>query len=222
MTWPRRLLNVVRARRRAEDFEHERAFHLAERADELRAQGLTERAAAAEARRRFGNPMPPTSLATWLASAAGDVRYALRALRRSPLFACVAVASIALGVGATTAIYTLIDAVSLRALPVPHPEELLQVGVAHEGEGGFVGVRAEDERFSNPLWEALRDRPNGFAAVAAYNGNLRVNLAAAGEARWAIGALVSGDYFRLFGVTPAAGRLFSAREDVRGCPPVVM
>jgi predicted permease len=214
MAWYRRLF-------RADDFERERAFHLAERADDLRAAGLTAREADAEARRRFGNPRPPRDLATWLDSATADLRTALRALRRSPVFTLVAVGSLALGVGANVAIFSLVDAVSLRALPVPHPEQLLQVGVAHAGEGGFVGVEPDDQRFSNPLWEQLRDRPNGFAAVAAY-GNLRANLADAGEARYAVGAFVSGGYFRLFDVAPAVGRLLTARDDVRGCPPVVV
>src|SRR5438067_644148 len=183
MAWYRRLLTIVREGRRADVFERERAFHLAERADELRAAGLTERAAAAEARRRFGNPTPPSDLATALDSISGDLRYTLRALRRAPLFACVAVASIALGVGATTAIYSLIDAVSLRALPVPHPEELLQVGTADSAAGGFRDVLGSGRYLTNPLWEAIRDRPNGFAVVAAYSAG-RVNLVDARSNWW--------------------------------------
>ncbi|AHG92433.1 permease (plasmid) [Gemmatirosa kalamazoonensis] len=223
MAWYRRLFTVARAGRRAREFERERAFHLAERADELRAAGLAPHAAAAEARRRFGNPAVPRgpSVATWLESAAGDARRAARSLRRSPLFALVAVGSIALGMGATTAIYSLLDAVSLRALPVPHPDELLQVGTADRSRGGVREVPFGNQFFTNPLWEALRDRPNGFASVAAY-GTGRVNLAPAGEARWATLAFVSGDYFRLFGVAPEVGRLFSKRDDVRGCPAVAV
>jgi predicted permease len=227
MAWYHRLLNVVRASRVDRDIQRELDFHLAERADDLRADGFSATEASYEARRRFGNRtvhgerVRDVDLAAWLDSAIHDGRYALRGLRRSPIFAVVAVGSIALGIGATVAIFTLVNAVSLRPLPVPHAEQLLQVGVGHEGEGGFVGVQPDDQRFSNPLWEALRDRPHGLTSVAAY-GNLRANLAEEGEARYVVGAFVSGDYFRLFGVTPATGRLFSARDDVRGCAPVAV
>jgi len=227
VAWYHRLLNIVLSNRLSTDIEREVNFHIAERADDLRAAGLSDHEAADQARRRFGNAglyreqIRDADLFGWLDTTVGDFRYAWRALRRSPAFAIAAVGSIALGIGANVAIYALIDAVSLRALPVPHPEELLQVGVAQKGEGGFVGVQPNDERFSNPLWEALRDGPNGFANVAAF-GNLRVNLADEGEARFLTGAFVSGNYFRLFGVKPAAGRLFAQQEDVRGCAPVVV
>jgi predicted permease len=227
MAWYHRLINLLQPRRLSTDIEREVEFHLAERADDLQRGGLARDEAVYAARRRFGNQtlqrerMRDADITTWLDSAAGDVRYALRALRRSPVFTVVAVGSIALGIGATVAIYTLIDAVSLRSLPVPRPEQLLQVGAAHRGEGGFVGIEGNDQLFSNPLWEALRDRPNGFASLTAY-ANMRVNLADEGEARYALGAFVSGDYFRLFGVAPAAGRLFTARDDVRGCALVVV
>jgi predicted permease len=227
VAWYHRLLNVFRPTQVSEDIKREVEFHIAERADDLRVYGFSEREAAYEARRRFGNRAMQrertrdADLLTWLDSAMNDIRYALRGLKRSPVFALVAIGSIALGIGANVAIFSLLDAVSLRTLPVPHPEELLQVGVAHEGEGGFAGVKPEDQRFSNPLWEALRSSPHGFTSLAAF-ANLRVNLADQGESRFIIGAFASGDYFRLFGVTPALGRLFTARDDVRGCPPTVV
>src|SRR6185436_19200803 len=174
VAWYHRLLNIVLSNRLSKDIEREVNFHIAERADDLRAAGLSDHEAADQARRRFGNAglyreqIRDADLFGWLDTPVGDFRYAWRALRRSPAFAIAAVGSIALGIGANVAIYALIDGVSLRALPVPHPEELLQVGVAQKGEGGFVGVQPNDERFSNPLWEALRDGPNGFANVAAF------------------------------------------------------
>ncbi len=223
MSWYHRLFNVARSNRLSSDIQREVDFHLAERADALRAYGFTEREAAYEARRRFGNRglmrerTREADLASSVYATIGDLRYALRALRRSPVFAVVAVGSIALGIGATTAIYTLIDAVSLRTLPVPHPEELLQVGGADAGKGGFLGSPTNNVYFTNPLWEQIRDRDNGFTAIMAY-GDTRFNLAGGGEARYANGIKASGDYFRVFGVTPAVGRLFTPRDDVRGCP----
>jgi hypothetical protein len=93
-----------------------------------------------------------------------DLRYALRALRSSPAFAAVAILSLALGIGANTAIFSLIDSVMLKALPVQHPEELLQV----------TTVLYRDA-FSNPLWEQVRDRQDVFSGVFAFSLN-RYNL----------------------------------------------
>jgi predicted permease len=134
-----------------------------------------------------------------------DVRYALRNLRSSPGFATVAVLSLALGIGANTAIFSLIDAVMLKFLPVSHPEELLQVT--------FGGTASN---FTNPLWEALRDRQQAFSGAFAW-GLARFNLNRRGEARYAPGVWASGEYFTALGVVPALGRTFTAAEDNRGC-----
>src|SRR5580692_8438845 len=94
-----------------------------------------------------------------------DLRYALRGLRRSPGFAAAAILSLALGIGANTAIFSLIDAVILKSLPVRHPEELLQVMM---GKQSYVG-------FTNPTWEHLRDRQDVFSGIFAY-GRWSFNL----------------------------------------------
>jgi putative ABC transport system permease protein len=212
MSWYRRLRNLVRSERLARDIDREMAFHIDERAEALRALGMSDAEALREARRRFGNRTyqgertRDADVIAWMDSLAGDVRYALRALRRAPAFTIVAVASLALGVGANTAIYTLIDAVVLRPLPVPHPEQLVQVTMAGGGE-----------YFSNPIWERVRDRRSGFASLAAF-GESGFNVAEGGEARRISGSLVSGEYFTVFGVRPALGRLLSRTDDVRGCP----
>jgi predicted permease len=227
MAWYHRLLNVIRSDRLSSEIQREMEFHLAERADALRATGLSERDSANEARRRFGNrsilseQTREADLVTWIDSAIGDLRYAARTLRRSPVFAIVAVGSIALGIGATTAVYTLIDAVALRPLPVPHPEELLQLVIADAGKGGLVRHATNNQYFTNPLWEQIRDRPNGFASVAAFT-DTRFNLSKGGEAKYATGILASGDYFKVFAVAPAIGRLFTPADDRRGCPGVAV
>src|ERR1700726_3141420 len=112
-----------------------------------------------------------------------DLRYALRTLRSSPGFAAVAILSLALGIGANTAIFSLIDVVMLKYLPVSHPEELLQV----TGDN-------RNSSFTNPLWEQIRDRQDVFSGIFAY-GTMRFNLANGGEARYASGILASGNYF---------------------------
>jgi putative ABC transport system permease protein len=108
-----------------------------------------------------------------------DLRYAIRALRRSPGFASIAVLSLALGIGANTAIFSLIDTVILESLPVPNPAELFQVTMG----AGWA--------FNNPTWEHLRDRQDVFSGIFAY-GRWGFNLAAGGEAHSVHGAYVSG------------------------------
>src|SRR5215208_3220548 len=136
MAWYRRLLNLARPERLSRDLDREMDFHIAERADELAAGGMSEAAAAREARRRFGNRTYQKERARdadvlgWLESLGADLRYAVRALRASPAFTLVAVLSLGLGIGANTAIYSLIDAVILRPLPVSRPEELVEVTMA--------------------------------------------------------------------------------------------
>ncbi|HEX6059601.1 MAG TPA: ABC transporter permease [Gemmatimonadaceae bacterium] len=218
MSWFRRLVNSGRSARISRDIDREMEFHIAERADELRAAGLSEPQAMLEARRRFGNRgiqkerTRDADIVVWLDSLAADVRYALRALRRSPAFAAVAVASLALGIGANTAIFTLIDALVLRTLPVPHPDELVQVTLGGTDGSGY---------FTNPLWEQLRDRQTGLAPVAAF-GETDFDISEGGAARRVRGAWVSGEYFALFGVQPALGRVLAPADDVRGCPPVAV
>jgi putative ABC transport system permease protein len=217
MSWSRRILNLFRSNRHSHDLDRELAFHLAERIDDLEAAGMSHDAAVAEARRRFGNyggtkeRTRDADVVAWLDAFADDLRYALRALRHSPGFALVAILSLALGIGANTAIFTLINAVMLRSLPVSHPEELVQVTMADRGPV-----------FTNPIWEQLRDHQAVFAGVFAYSAFNRFNLAPTGEARPVAGSLVSGDYFHVLGVQPALGRLLSRNDDVRGCPPLAV
>jgi putative ABC transport system permease protein len=135
-----------------------------------------------------------------------DLRYALRGLRRSPGFACTAILSLALGVGANTAIFSLIDALILKSLPVRHPEELLQV---------MMGKQTYT-RYSNPTWEHLRDRQDVLSGIFAY-GRWGFNLASGGEARSVNGAYVSGQYFNTLGVRTVLGRTLAPADDTRDC-----
>ena len=218
MGWYRQFINMLRPDRLSSDIRREMEFHMAERADDLVAGGMTEADARREARRRFGNPTVQrertrdTDILTWFESLGADVRYALRALRASPGFALVAILSLGLGIGANTAIFSLINAVILRTLPVEHPEELMQV---------TMGGKERETVFTNPLWEAIRDRQDVFSSAFGYSGT-EFNLTAGGEIRRANGSWVSGDYFSTLGVRPALGRLLVRADDVRGCPPVAV
>ncbi len=134
-----------------------------------------------------------------------DLRYALRALRSSPGFTVVAILSLALGIGANTAIFSLIDSLMLRFLPVSHPEQLRQVVIRDNGSN-----------VTNPIWEQIRNRQDVFSSVLGYS-TTRFNLAVGGEARNADGSLVSGQYFETLGVVPLLGRTITAADDKRGC-----
>ena len=138
-----------------------------------------------------------------------DVRYALRALRSSPGFAAIAILSLALGIGANTAIFSLIDAVILKTLPVSHPEQLVQLVMKTEGGASFT----------NPIWEQVRDHQDVFSGAFAYSP-IRLNLAKGGEVRNASTSWVSGDFFRTLGVHPLLGRTFTEADDKRGCPAI--
>ena len=138
-----------------------------------------------------------------------DGRYALRALRSSPGFSAIAILSLALGIGANTAIFSLINAVILKTLPVSHPEQLVQLVMKTEGGTSFT----------NPIWEQVRDRQDVFSGAFAYSP-IRLNLAGGGEVRNANTSWVSGDFFRTLGVNPILGRTFTAADDKRGCPVV--
>jgi predicted permease len=145
----------------------------------------------------------------WLDELLGDLRYAARSLRAAPGFTLVAILSLALGIGANTAIFSIIDAVMLKSLPVNHPEQL----VALERDGSST--------FTNPLWEAVRDRQDVFSHVFAF-GTTNFNLTAGGGARRIDASWVSGDYFATLGVRMIAGRPIAPADDRRGCAPVAV
>jgi putative ABC transport system permease protein len=139
-----------------------------------------------------------------------DLRYAVRALRSTPAFALVAILSLALGIGANTAIFSLINSLMLKTLPVRHPEQLLQVTRGQM-------TRGNDDYYTNPLWEHLRDRQDIFSSLFAYGG-ARFNLATGGEARYVEGDYVSGQFFETLGLKAILGRTIATADDKRGCP----
>ena len=139
-------------------------------------------------------------------------------LLKNPAFTAVAVLSLALGIGANTAIFQLLNAVRLKTLPVRNAQELAQVGLRASdlqltrGSKGLLRYAP----MTNPLWEQIRDRQLGFAGMAAW-GMAGFNLAQGGEVRPARGLWVSGDFFNVLGVQPELGRVFNQSDDQRGC-----
>ena len=220
----RRFLNLFRDERLSADAEREMSFHLEERVDELMRSGLSREAAESQARRQFGNRTVikertrDADLLGWLASIADDVRYALRGMRSSPGFAAIAVLSLALGIGANTAIFSLMNAVVLRTLPVRDPASLISVSDERPSQPHYSGQAAT---LTNPIWEAIRDRGAGVGSFFAY-GSTSFDLSSGGVVHRIPGYWVSGGIFEVLGVGASAGRVFTHLDDVRGCSPVAV
>src|SRR5215208_3293487 len=217
------------------DIDEELGFHLDMRTAEIVAvRGLDPAAARAEALRQFGDlddarqyiraMDSQTETATRRRQLMDDLRqdltHALRTLRRSPAFATVAVLALALGIGATTAIFTLINAALLRRLPVPHPEQLVGIGDPTRVNSASMGTPRTD-LISYPLYLDLRDGNKLVTGLLASGRGGRLDVVigdsarprARGEAEHPRGRLVSGNYFAVLGVPAFAGRTLAVEDD---------
>jgi predicted permease len=144
-----------------------------------------------------------------------DLRYAARQLRANPGFTAVAVLSLALGVGANSAIFQLVDAVRLRSLPVSNPQELVTIDFAkNSSRSGSWSTRSA--RLTSVLWDQVHGLKEPFSDTIAWSAT-RFNLAQGGEARYAEGQYVSGNFFTVLGVQPWIGRTFTTEDDRAGC-----
>ena len=150
----------------------------------------------------------------FLAGLSRDVRLGARLLRKNPVFALVAILSLTLGIGANTAIFELLDAVLLRTLPVAAPEQLAEVRVNHAGRIGSTVARQQD--FSSAQWKEVETQQQGFSEIAAWSTQ-GFNLGRGGEARYAKGLWVSGDFFQVLQLQPELGRLLTKSDDYKGC-----
>jgi predicted permease len=156
-----------------------------------------------------------------------DTRYALRRLRTAPAFTMATILTLALGIGATTSIFTLVHAVLLKSLPVANPGDLYRVG--RESRCCYMGGYSQDKEFvlfSYDLYKYLRDNTTGFSELAAFpvNGPLfGVRRSGSSEAAESHpGEFVSGNYFTMFGIRAYAGRMLTAKDDEPGAPPVAV
>jgi putative ABC transport system permease protein len=143
-----------------------------------------------------------------------DLRFGVRMLLKHKGFTAVAILSLALGIGANTAIFQLLDAVRLRTLPVKAPQELVEVRIA-DMKGARGGIWREPS-VTFPIWEQIRDRQQAFSGIFAW-GTDTANLAPGGEVRPARMLYVSGDFFNALGVNATHGRVFNSADDQRGC-----
>jgi predicted permease len=203
----KRLLAFFRGARLDRDLDEEIAAHLAMQEEEFRQRGMSAAQARAAARREFGGVARTAEVyrenrgLPWLDSAAKDLRYALRGLGRNPGFTAAAVLSLALGIGANTAIFSMYHALLLRMLPVSHPEQLVTLyrtggwGRGYCSYPLYLEVRKHTDLFSGVIGRTL-DK----ATFRAGNGDRPETVQVEG---------VTGNYFAVLGVSPAIGRVFT-------------
>jgi putative ABC transport system permease protein len=211
--WWNRLLTLWRRGRRARDIDDEIAFHLAMRQVEHERDGLAPELARLTAARQFGNvtALKEQTRDMWtfpsFESLVQDLRYALRTLRRAPGFALVAVLVLAIGIGATTAMFSLVDAMLVRGLPYAQADRLVLLIGNVQRAGGVE--RRGNSYLDHVDWRA---RATSFEDMAAYT-TLVATLQGAEEPERIVGEAVSAPYFTLLGVSPAYGRGFTPEED---------
>jgi macrolide transport system ATP-binding/permease protein len=236
----RKLKWLTQRRSKEAELRDELQFHLDEEAEERLAEGLAAEQAKRAARRNLGNvaSIQEDTRAMWgwttLEQIAQDVRYAVRTMANAKVFSALAVLSLALGIGANTAIYSFMDSILLRSLPVSDPESLAVLNWQAKGAGRVFVMHSMDGHtyrdksgvtsgiFPYPAFELVRKSGEDFACVFAYHPAEALNLTARGQAEVASGEYVSGDYFRGLAVRPAAGRLITPDDDQPAAPPAAV
>jgi putative ABC transport system permease protein len=208
--------------------------HLRDRYDEMLAGGTDPKVAEESLRKELNDGTlvsglkaslqtthPPVPLgkdekAGILAGIWNDLRFGARLLQKNPGFAIVAILSLALGIGANTTIFQLLDAVRMRTLPVKDPQRLARVKIVDSSHCCHGDFYSPDSDLTGALWKSLREQQQGFSRIAAW-APARRNLGQGGEARYANTLMVSGEFFDVLGVQPLLGRLISPADDYRGC-----
>ena len=233
----KRALAWLRRSKLDDDLREEIEAHIALRRQSLIDEGMDPRDAAFEARRMFGNVTAIREetrdmwSAHWIESVAQDVRYGLRVLRRSPVFALAAIGSLALGIGAAAAVFSLVDGLLMRRLPVRAPHELVlfrwtsgpqMVFESLNGSGSQSGEGMSSTSFSRLAYDTLRKQLARDVDLYAFADLYRANLAVDGRPESAAAQIVSGNYFDVLGVRPAAGRLLGAADDRADAPPAAV
>jgi len=222
--------------------EVELRFHVEARAEDLMRGGLPRTEAMRRARIEFGGMDQAKEECReargigFAESVMQDLRFGLRMLRKSPGFTAIAVLTLALGIGANTAIFSIVDAVMLSSLPIRDPRGLMVLQwTSNKEHDGATSSYGDCQRFSAngiegkqgcsfsyPMFQEIRRQTEVFASAAALAGPTRVVVGGAGQASVAEAELVSGDYFQVLGVNPARGRVMDAADEKRGAEPVAV
>jgi putative ABC transport system permease protein len=213
---------IFRRRSIYRDLSEELRQHLDEKTEQLmRDDGLSRKDAEQAARRAFGNAtlVEERSRSVWqwptLESIWADLKYALRQLHKSPGFTCTVIVTLALGIGANTAVFSVMNAVLLRPLSFPQPDRIFQIEKIAAANSSYTA--------SIPLFLEWRNHNRVFDHIAAYSVlPVGFNLAERERPERVPGLRVSADFFRVLGVAPAVGRNFAGDEDRTGSPHVVI
>jgi predicted permease len=216
-----RVLGLFRGARAARELKAELEAHFDLLVSENIARGLSPADARMAARRTLGAVEPmreayrDQAAFAWANSFQQDVRYAFRRLRRAPVFAAVGILSLAIGIGANSAVFSLLDAAVLRPLPVPHPDHLVTIATTYKAGDQSASL-------SYPEFELIRSRCPAFSDVAVF-WSASVLYGRGVHSRRVLDYEVSGNYFDVVGVHPFLGRGFSGSEGwVAGSAPVVV
>ncbi|MGO9337729.1 MAG: ADOP family duplicated permease [Terracidiphilus sp.] len=219
---------MFRRKRSAEDFAEEIKAHLELEADELCGEGLSADEARWKARREFGNVRAAKERfylkGRWVAldKLVRDLRFGLRSLRQSPGFAATAILTLALGIGANTAVFSVMNAVLLKSLPVSDADRLVYLRTSNPPRG--TGTIDSNETFSYPVYDALRKESRGLSPVMAYvplSGS-KVAVRYGAQPEEAEGDMVSGTFFSGLGVNLPLGRGFSDDDETNHAPLAVL
>jgi predicted permease len=224
-----------------EELDEELGFHLEQQTAKYVQAGLTPEEARRRARLEFGGfeqvrgDCREARGVTFAETIAQDVRFGLRVLRKSPGFSAVVVLTLALGIGANTAIFSLLNAVLLRSLPVRNPDELVvlhweahtwpnYVGTSSYGDCGREETEGKygDCSLSYPMFKEIAGRRELFSSAMAFAGPSPMDLSGNGPASIAQGELVSGSYFETLGVRAALGRTLEPEDEKPGAAPVAV
>jgi putative ABC transport system permease protein len=218
----REAIRFFERRRREKDFAVEVHAYLEEETERNLALGMDPREASDAAHRKFGNITAirekdrEMNTIGFFETLWQDLSYGARQLRSNPGFLFVAVMSLALGIGANTAIFHLLDAVRLRSLPVPSPQQLVKVHIArndHCCNGNFSDRHPE---LTYPQWDQINQHQQAFSGFFAF-GDQRFNIGMNGEVRYAEGLWASSQFFPTLRVSPLLGRFFNSDDDRVGC-----
>ncbi|HXN64017.1 MAG TPA: ABC transporter permease [Candidatus Acidoferrales bacterium] len=219
--WLRRVKRFLKREKWDEERTREIEAYLEIESDENVARGMDPDEAHYAALRKLGNAtlireeIYHMNSLGFLQTLWQDLRFGARLLRLNAGFAIAAILSLALGIGANTAIFQLLDAVTLRTLPVTHAEQLAEVYIdqPHGRTGNFSSRYSE---LTNPMWEQIRDHQEGFSTIAAWSPT-RFNISPKGQVRPVAGIFASGAFFQVAEVEPLLGRFFSPADDQPGC-----
>ena len=228
----RRVTNLWRRERLDAEIDEELRSHLEMAAEDAERVGMSPDDARRATRLRFGNPLvirertAEADVAVALDGVWRDLRHAVRQLRRSPVFTATAVATLALGIGATTAVFTLIEQVMLRPLPVARPDQLWRIGNALRCCYSTGYAQNDWSFFSWEAYKHFRANTPAFEELTAFQvGQAELAMRRAGSgspAESRIGQYVSGNFFKTFGVSAWRGRLFTDANDQPGAAPVAV